>query len=731
MASLSTLGSVATIVVPNGWHIAKPIGLMRVTGTMPQGEAISADGNQLAVVASGYNPPALELYRTSDLQRMAAIPLKGAYGRPLWLDATHVLVSGANADVIFNVDSTARSATEIKLPRHTYPTAIARNGNTFAVATDDDESVRIAPLDGLTTAQPVRIGGHIGTLAFSSDGKWLFASNRSANYVVAIATGNQTTRRIATGLHPSDLLVRANALYVAESDDDTVGVYDTATAKTIRRIFVGDATGGAHVIGVSPNALAAANDTLYVSLGAANSIAVIQNGRVTRRLPTGWYPTDVLPVGSRLIVLDGKGEGTQPNPYFDPKGHDDHGYVAAIQTGSIRVLDLASDSLANGNPQGALGWLASTSAGVLRKGGPIKHVFFILKENRSYDQVLGDVPGADGDKQLAWFGAAVTPNQHEIAQRFGIFDNAYTSGEVSESGHNWADAAFDNDYVERVWPMTYGDRGSLIDDSLSGEGAPLTHKGYIWQAARAAGVSFRDYGEMTDTPNLANTGRSRAPSLAGLYDPRYIGWNLDYSDLDRVREWRREFAAFVKQGNVPSLEYIWLPSDHTAGSRPGALTPVSYVATNDYALGQIVDTISHSPIWKSSAIFVTEDDAQDGPDHVSAQRTTIYIASPYATGGLHHEHYSTVSLLRSMELILGMHPLSTYDAMALPLYSAFGTAPHLQPFTTLPPRVSLTARNRRVAYGAALSARLDFTRPDATDPAILNDILAHNLAVSP
>ncbi len=728
LAAFPAFGNVATIAVPNGWHIVKPQGLVRITGTMPQGEAASPEAREIAVVASGFNPPTLEIYRSSDLEQLESIPLKGAFGRPLWLDATHIAVAGANADAIFEVDPSMRTVNEVKLQRNTYPMAIASTGTTFAVATDDDESVRIGPLESISSAKPVRIGGHIGGLAFSSDGKWLFASNRSSNYIEAVATDNRATRRIASGLHPSDLLVQGNRLYVAESDDDTVGVYDTATGRTTQRIFVGDRIAGSRIVGVSPNALAAKNATIFVSLGAANSIAMIENGRVTRRLATGWYPTDVLAIGSRLFVLDGKGEGTRPNPDFDAKRRTFHDYVAAIQFGSIRVIDLARDSVANGNPQGVPGWRSAASQTVLRKGGPIKHVFFILKENRSYDQVLGDLSGADGDKNLAWFAAPVTPNQHELARRFGTFDNMYASGEVSESGHNWADAAFDTDYVERVWPVTYGDRGSLIDDTLSGEGAPLSHNGYIWQAARAAGISFRDYGELTDTPNLANTGRGHAPSLEGLYDRRYVGWDLDYSDFDRVKEWHREFTAFLKHGDVPKLEYIWLPNDHTSGSRPGELTPVSYVATNDYALGQIVETISHSKIWKSSVIFVTEDDAQAGPDHVSAQRTTLFIASPYASGGLHHERYSTLSVLRSMELILGLKPLSTYDAMALPLYSAFTTTADLQPYTAVAPRVSLTARNQRVAYGADVSARLNFSRPDAASPTVLENIIAHNHA---
>ena len=365
---------------------------------------------------------------------------------------------------------------------------------------------------------------------------------------------------------------------------------------------------------------------------------------------------------------------------------------------------------------------------MVRRGGPIRHVFFILKENRSYDQVLGDVPQGNGDSKLAWFDARVTPNEHALAARFGLFDNTYASGEVSESRHNWADAAFVNDYVERNWPVIYGERGSS-DDTMTGQGAAVPRNGFIWQAARAAGISFRDYGEMANTPNLSGPGTTTAPSLLGHYDPQYVGWNLDYSDLDRVKEWRREFLAYLHHDDVPQLEYMWLPNDHTYGSRLGKLTPVAYVATNDYALGEIVDTISHSVAWKSSAIFVIEDDAQDGPDHVSDQRTTFFLISPYAHGGLQHAHYSTLSVLRTMELILGLKPLSTYDATAIPLSAAISPVAHLAPYNVIAPLVTITARNRKNAYGAGLSAQLDFRRPDAAPPGALEELIAHNHAI--
>ena len=690
-------------VLPNGWIIERPQGLVIQTGTLPQGAAVSPDGAMLAIVESGYNSPALGLYRTQDLARIAEIPLKGAYGRPLWIDGSHVLVAGANADALFDVDVVAKSPRAIALGKGSYPVAVARSGETFAAATDGDSSVRIGTLDGLSSAKAIGVGGFIGGLAFSADGKALFASNCAARYVEAIDTQTFEERRIETGLHPTAILPVDDTIYVAETDNDTVGVYDASKGTRIASIFVGDrAARGSAIVGVSPNALVRERDAIYVSLGAANDIAVIRDRSVVARIPAGWYPTDVAVLGQRLYIIDGKGERTRPNPRYASGSHSDVDYVAAIQYGSIRAYDL-SHVADSGNPQGAAGWTDAQRSAVVRTGGPIAHVFFILKENRSYDQVLGDMPQGNGDPKLTSFGARVTPNEHALATRFGLFDNAYTSGEVSEPGHNWADAAFDTDFVERMWPATYAGRRG--DDSLSPAMVPFN--GYIWQDAQSARVSFRDYGEMVDPP---------VPSLAGRYDPRYVGWNLDYSDLNRVKEWRREFADFIHNGNVPRLEYIWLPNDHTYGRRPGKLTPASMVAQNDYALGEIVDTISHSPVWRSSAIFVIEDDAQDGPDHVSAQRTIFFLVSPYARGGLQHAHYSTVSVLSTMELMLGLPPLSTYDGMAVSLRAAFSPVARLAPYTAIAPRVSLYNRNLKTAYNARLTAKLDFSRPDANPP---------------
>lgn len=720
-AALVLFGAATTSpnLLPNGWVLLPPDGAIVRIGTMPQGAAVSPDGSRIAVVESGFNPPALALYATRDLRLIKRFALAGAAGRPIWTPSG-ILVAGANADAIFAIDPRGRATRTIRLARGTYPVAVAASHGLVAVSSDGDDSVRIARFAALGAARPIRVGAQLGNITFSPDATTAYVAVRSGSSIAAIDARTGVVRRIATGLHPSDVLARGPNLWVAESDADRVGEYDAATGKRRADIFVGALRGAT---GSSPNALAAGNGSLYVSLGAANQIAVIRGGRVIARLAAGWYPTDVATIENRLLVIDGKGEGTKPNPDFDVMSRSNRGYIGATEYGSIRALALdgTTPSVA---PPGPPGLDSAAPDTVVRAGGPIRHVFFIIKENRTYDQILGDMPGGDGDPKLVWFGARVTPNQHAIAARFGLFDDYYTSGEVSDPGHNWDDGAFANDYVERIWPMAYG--GRLDDDRvLTGIGAAVPARGYMWDAARRAGVSFRDYGEMALMPPVDGHVASTAPSLRGRFDPHYVGWNLNYSDLDRVKEWRREFDAFLATDSMPQLEYMWLPNDHTAGTRPGRLTPAAYIATNDFAVGQIIDAISHSKLWASSAVFITEDDAQDGADHVSDQRSTLYIASPYARGGVVHEHLSTVSVLRTIELLLGIAPLSIYDATAQPLYSAFVSNPNLAPFDVIAPKIDLTSRNSKVAYGSQLSARLDLSRPDAAAPGVLRDILAH------
>ncbi len=727
-AGALTAATTGAIVLPSGWRLSPPQGPVTTLGTMPQGVALSPKNSILAITESGVGPAGLRLVDLA-MRQQHFVSLPGVFGKPVWLDATHVAVAGANSDAIIVVSTEDGTTKTIATGNGTWPAAVAAAPNgTLASANDATGTVTIG------TAS-VRVGEHPADLAFSRDGKLLYVAVRKPSSVVVVDTASHNiVTTIDVGLHPSALAFSGDGskLYVAESDDDSLGVIDTPANRVIQHIALGLQHGRLQGYGASPNAVLVHGDDIFVSLGAENAVALIRGDRVVSRIPAGWYPTGIaIDTDGTLYAVNGKGEKVPPNPQFNPLARHSEGYVGILTVGSLRAIPRAayerSDAqtqtvLANAAPQ----WTpAPASRTVLRAAGPIQHVIYIIKENRSFDQVLGDIAGANGDPKLTMFGRSVTPNQHAIAERFGVFDNAYTDAQVSANGHNWTDAGFANDYVERMWPPNYGDRRKLYDFQSGGE-PDVPHDGYLWDAAKRAHVTYRDYGEDIEFAHGIKIGLNSHPALAGHFDPQFVGWDLKTSDKARFDEWAREFGAFVAHHDLPQLEIVYFPNDHTAGTQPGMPTPQAYIAMNDWMVGDLVETVSHSPYWKSTAIFVLEDDAQNGPDHVSDQRSTFYIASPYARGGVQHGHYSTISFVHTIELVLGLPPLSIYDATARPLYDAFATtAVNARPFTAIKPVVDMNATNTTSAYGAALSAKLDFSHPDEVDPRVLNDIITH------
>lgn len=695
-------------ILPSNWALSPATSAMSVTGTMPQGIAISPDHTHLAIVEAGFTPPALRIVDIPSLATSAVIPLKDAFGIPQWRNKKTVVVAGASANGALSVDLDTKTVTPI--PGADWATAV--NASATAVVTTSDTRNTLTFDNGTSLS----VGKHPGAIARFGDG--YYVANRGESTV----SYKKTT--IAVDLHPSALLANGNMLYVACADADTVDVIEVKSQRVIARIPVGLPQGP----GASPNALAMAGDgTLYVTLGAENAVAAIRNDRVVARVPTGWYPTGVAVDARNVYVIDGKGEGSHPNPRFTA-GHGDAQYVARLLVGSLRSIPRARFT-ASSTAQVIANIPATRpphAATVVRANGPIKHIIYIIKENRTYDQVLGDVKGANGDPKLTWFGQRVTPNQHAIAQRFGVFDAAYADAQVSADGHNWSTAAFANDYLERFWPPEYGGRRALYDFE-DGATASTPRNGYLWDQADRQHVTLRDYGEfVTYAPLGGGYVTTSMPGLQGKIDPKYPPFDMLVSDDSRVNEWLHEFKRYVAANNLPSLEIVRLPNDHTAGTRRLMPSPKAFVAQNDHAFGRIVDAVSHSRYWPSTAIFAIEDDAQNGPDHVDAQRTTMYVASPYAAPGVHHAHYSTSSLLHTMELMLGLKPLSIYDSVAPPMYDAFGTKANLAPYSVIAPGTSLTATNTGREYGSAISAGIDLRHADTFDPATLNDILAHN-----
>ncbi len=719
-----------TTLIPTGWRISAPLSSPATTGTMPQGIALSPDGSKLAVIEAGVNPPAVRILAVSDLHTIRVVPVKDAFGTPQWLDNATVLAPGASTNAVLSIDvaTGAIASLETGIP---FATAVTASGTTLAAVSDTRNEMDAYRLRNRAQSSPlrtVRTGEHPAAVVIT--GNAIYIADKGAATVTKASIRLHSTIEpavtIPVDLHPAAFALSKDQsrLYVACADADAIDVIDTTTDSVEQRISVGLPQGP----GASPNGLALASDgTLYVSLGAENAVAEIRGGKVVARVPAGWYPTGVAVDTRNVYVVNGKGEGSHANPEFDPTAKHGPGYVAAILTGSVRTIARSAFTAqttaeVTTNIPSAQPTPAQT---VIRPGGPIQHVIYIIKENRTYDQVLGDLPGANGDPKLAWFGAAVTPNQHELARRFGIFDNTYTDAQVSANGHNWSTAAFANDYLERFWPPNYGGRREVYDFE-DGAVASTPQNGYLWDDAGKHGVSFRDYGEFVSYAVIGGGFVTTSmPGLTGKIDERYPPFDLQVSDETRIDEWKHEFEGYVKHDNLPALEIIRLPNDHTSGTKPGTLTPQAYVAQNDHALGRLVDVVSHSKYWPSTAIFAIEDDSQNGPDHVDDQRTTFYIASPYALPGTHHAHYSTSGVVRTIELLLGLPPMSIYDAVAPPLYDAFAVQPSLAPFDVIPTRIDDTAKNKQTAYGAARSARMDFSRADDVDDAALNDILAH------
>jgi phospholipase C len=346
---------------------------------------------------------------------------------------------------------------------------------------------------------------------------------------------------------------------------------------------------------------------------------------------------------------------------------------------------------------------------------PIKYVFYIIKENRTYDQILGDVPTGNGDSTLCLFGRKVTPNEHALAKQFVLLDNFYVDGEVSADGHNWCDAAYATDFVEKTWPTHYGRRGGNGESSTT---INYPGSGYIWDYCKRAGISYRTYGENLYRDKDGNN------ALKGHICKAYPRFNLRIKDVQRFQIWKHDFDSLLAIHKVPRLNTIQLPSDHTSGQRIGAFTPTASIADNDYAVGKFVEYISHSPIWMQSAIFILEDDAQNGPDHVDAHRSPAFVISPYVKRNfVCHQMYSTSGMVRTIELILGLPPMSQYDAAADPMWQCFMPKPDTSRYVAKEPKVNIYARNKKQNKSAIRSAAFDFSKPDAAPDELLNKII--------
>ena len=760
-------------LLPNGWRIA-PAGQHVQIGDLPLNMVPSPDGRYLIVTNNGYARPTLTVFDTKLESISNRVNIDYAWLGLAWHpDGKRLFSAGGNENTIYEfawmngrlkpvgkfslADPQKYSNGVMQNPGFIAGLAMSRDGRHLYATHVFGEAVSMIDVDQHKVVAKATLPAEPYTCLLSADGKTLFVSVWGGARVMMFDAATLSPRgEVAVGGHPNALLLSKDGsrLFVACANTNAVWVVDIA-ARTARE-QIGVALYPNAPVGSTPNGLALSPDgrTMLVASADNNTVVVVNVEKpgasvVQGWVPAGWYPTSVLfdADGSSFFVLNGKGLVSAANPRGPQPGgaRIDTQYTGGMFQGVLSVVPMPdaaalsdmtkkvyeltpyTDARRMAPPEAPAGSPIPRRVG---DSSPIKHVFYIIRENRTYDQILGDMPEGNGDPQLTIFGEQVTPNAHAIAREFTLFDNFYVDAEVSFDGHAFSTGAYATDVVEKFWPTNYGGRGALYlsEGGYKMRGAygnfSAPPDGYLWDFARRAGVSVRSYGEFGDWNKRGGVVQATVPGLAGLLHPSYPPWDLTIQDNARVDVWLKEFREFEQNGRLPRLSIMRLPNDHTAGTSPGTWTPRSMVAENDAALGRVVEAISHSRYWAESAIFVLEDDAQNGPDHVDSHRSVTLVASPYLRRKyVDSTLYTTCSVLRTMELILGLPPMSQYDAAATPMYAAFQNAPDPTPYTARKPRVPTDERNDWSSPGAQASLRMDFDEADETPEIELNEIL--------
>jgi YVTN family beta-propeller protein len=755
--------------LPTG-QVLDPAGVTRPVGQMPLGMLPAPDGRRLVLLVDGWRQHGLQV-----VDRQGAVtqwlPQWAAFvGLAFSPDGRSLYASGGNSDVVYRYqwagDTAALADSIVLAPREPrkngthYPAglALSGDGNTLYVAENLADSLAVVDLGSRTVLQRVATGRYPYAVAVVAGGV-VFVSNWGANTLSVFTPGEggrlEPASPVAAGRHPSALASNAagTRLFVASGSTDRVAVVDTRARRVVTTLLDPPPAGPDE--GTAPNALSLSADgtRLFAAEADANAVAVFDlsantadvpsargTDRLVGRIPVGWYPTALVALGDTLLVANGKGAGTGPNPDGPQPAHPQTGGDTSYTLGQIKgslsivpAVRAGPEALAEFTRRVARanGWDGSRPTGP--RYPPIEHVIYVLKENRTYDQVLGDLPQGDGDTALVLFGRDVTPNMHALAERFGLFDRFFVNAEVSADGHNWSMAAYASDYTQKTTPINYsrtggrsydyqGENRNVIPDDDVAE--PAT--GYLWDLAQRARITFANFGEFAIARPRADSStawRATKPWLDAHTDSTYPGWELSISDQHRMDIWLPTFRRWVESGRMPALQIVYLPQDHTSGARAGEPTPRAMVADNDLALGRLVDALSHSPFWANTVVFVMEDDAQNGPDHVDSHRSPLLVVTPWIRAGVSHRFANTTDVLRTIEEILGLSALSQFDHFGRPLRDIWAATADTAPFTALTPAVPLDERNPSGGRAARESKRLDLATADAADMELFNRVL--------
>jgi YVTN family beta-propeller protein len=770
-----------TALTPIGFTIT-PAGRQSALGDLPLNAVASPDGRWLVVSNDGQGTQSLQVVDTTTgtvTQTLRYPPPKALFvGLAFTPDGTTLYASGGGNNLIRRYSFSAGTLTEgppIPLTggaagsgHNLMPAGIAVTPDGGRLLVADQQADAVSMVDLATGVVHTSPAGHRPYgVVITTDGRSGYVSDQGGKTVTVFdLTGPRPApqKAITVGTHPNKMVSSPDGrtLYVASGDSDELAVIDLTTTAVTRTITLSPYPGAQ--VGSNPDALALSSDgrTLYVANAGNNDIAVVDtaSGRIKGLIPTGWYPTALVATDRALYVTNGKGLGAgpnngpgHPNPY-DPATPAPDQYAGSMMVGTLSTVPLPvtdaqlrawTEQVARNDGFSLPGKARSPGAGsaiVPRHPGersPIQHVIYVVKENRTYDQVFGSLGKGNGDPTLNLFGPESAPNSRTLESQYVTLDNFYADAEVSAQGWNWSVAANSNPYSEQVWPANYSDRGApypseSADPAIAPNRDPA--QAYIWDRLAAAHISFRNYGFYVD-PQPDGSVHATDPVLDAHTDHAFRGFDLACPDSPgsftprkpscgpaRFTEWKKEFDRYVAGSDLPTVELVRLPNDHNAGTTVGAPTPRAYMADNDWALGQLVDAVSHSKYWASTAIFVTEDDAQNGPDHVDAHRTLAEVISPYTrTGRVDSTFYSTASMLRTIELIVGLRPLTQFDAYATPMLAPFTPTPDLTPYSAVKPTQNPQEVNPVDAPFATQSESQDLTREDRIDMAQFNQAI--------
>ncbi|MGA3186884.1 MAG: bifunctional YncE family protein/alkaline phosphatase family protein [Bryobacteraceae bacterium] len=731
------------VTLPTGWKIA-PAGEQVPLDTLPMSSAISPNGRFVLVLNGGYKPPSISVIEVASKKELSRVKVAdGWLGLTFSPDGRFVYVSGGSRYSVFEFSFS--TAGELKQTRefqiseqHTVhdfigDVAVSPNGLLMYAADLYHDSVVEINVQTGKVRDRYKTGRRPYRILFHPDGKTFFVSSwaDATVYEYNVSSGSEVAR-VRMGPHPTDMVLsnrtpeedeaeegskkpkeKTLRLFVSAANTNSVFVVNVAADNDLTLSeTLNIALTPRHPLGMTPTALAISPDqkTLFTVCSDANAVAVTDISEPRSRLlgfiPTGWYPTAarVLKDGT-ILVLNGRGLQSFPNPRGENAGN--------LQTGTMSVIPpLTDDALAQytKTTQGLSPYndskldvaeIADNNVIYSKPGrpSPIEHVIYIVKESRSYDQVMGKLGKGNGDPSLTLFDENAAPNHYKLAREFVLFDNFYVNADVSADGQNWAMAGIAPDYTQKLWPSSYAKRRDFYDFE-GGEPANMPPAGYIWSNAVSAGLTVRNYGheannKKTPAADGVQIDGVRDPSLKAITNTHYRGFDLDYSDVERAKVFLSDLKEFEGSGNMPRLIVMRLGNDHTSGTAAGHVAPLSAFADNDYALGMIVEGVTKSKFWAKTAIFVIEDSAQNGSDHVDSHRSPMFALSPYTRRGIIDSLiYNQSSVLRTIELILGLRPMTHFDAGAQPLAAAFANAPNPAPYEAAKPKISLTEKNQ-------------------------------------